>query len=539
MIRNAIRVVSLVLVASWTNAHGYQLNQHWTLTATDGNASGQGRPVTLTWGFLPDGVQTSGGGASNLINFLDNTYGMGAGGGDFTLRPWFDLFSESFGRWGELTGNTYVYEPNDDGAVMSQNNRGILGVRADLRVGGRNIDGPGGVLAFNNFPNYGDMVIDTADGGLFGSAVNDFRYFRNVLMHEHGHGMGLNHVESSDRRFLMEPFIQTNFDGPQLDDILGAQRHYGDFFERNGGNDTAAAATSLGTLVSGSTVSIGTHAATGTLVNRPETDFISIDDNSDIDYLSFDLTAASTVDLTLTPRGVTYRQGPQGGSQSIFNAAALSDLTLALFDADGTTLLQSSNVTGLGGTESISGFTLNTAGTYYARVTGAANEIQLYQLDVTATNLAQLGDFDGNGLFECADIDALVANVAAGGGTLSFDLTGDGLVNFDDVTEWLALAGDANLPSGTPYLPGDANLDGNVDGTDFGIWNANKFDAVNAWCLGDFNADGNADGSDFGIWNIHKFTSADSSLSAVPEPHGLAVLMGLAVGILGRRRRSS
>jgi hypothetical protein len=40
---------------------------------------------------------------------------------------------------------------------------------------------------------------------------------------------------------------------------------------------------------------------------------------------------------------------------------------------------------------------------------------------------------------------------------------------------WLSLAGAANLPSGNAYLPGDATLDGFVDGSDFGIWNANQF----------------------------------------------------------------
>jgi hypothetical protein len=50
-----------------------------------------------------------------------------------------------------------------------------------------------------------------------------------------------------------------------------------------------------------------------------------------------------------------------------------------------------------------------------------------------------------------------------------------------------------------------------VDGSDFGIWNANRFSLNAAWCSGDFNADGGIDGSDFGIWNSFKFQSSDSS----------------------------
>jgi hypothetical protein len=355
---------------------------------------------------------------------------------------------------------------------------------------------------------------------LFGNPTNDFRFLRDLGMHEHGHGMGLNHVVSSSRRFLMEPFIDTSFDGPQLDDILGAQRHYGDFYEKsNGGagNDTEANATSLGTIASGTTASIGTSGTLVTLIPRTAHDFISIDDNSDIDYLSFTVTEASKVDITLRPVGLTYFQGPQGGSQTQLLTSQLSDLTLALFDTDGSTQLDLQNVNGLGGTESILGFSLSTAGTYYTRITGANNNIQLYQLDVSVMSAFLAGDFNMDGLFDCADIDSLVGEVALGTHTASFDLTGDGLVDTADVTEWLSLAGDANLASGNPYLPGDANLDGSVDGSDFNIWNSNKFTAVAAWCNGDFSADGSVDGSDFNIWNSNKFTSSDG-VSVVPEP---------------------
>lgn len=55
-------------------------------------------------------------------------------------------------------------------------------------------------------------------------------------------------------------------------------------------------------------------------------------------------------------------------------------------------------------------------------------------------------------------------------------------------------------------LIGDANGDGFVDGTDFGIWNANKFTAGTNWTTGDFNCDGVTDGTDFGLWNANKFT---------------------------------
>ena len=90
-------------------------------------------------------------------------------------------------------------------------------------------------------------------------------------------------------------------------------------------------------------------------------------------------------------------------------------------------------------------------------------------------------------------------------------------------------------------LPGDANLDGYVDVSDFNIWNANKFTSDGSWGEGDFNSDGMVDVSDFNIWNSNKFTSAGwgepQSPLPVPEPSARlsALWIVLALGIVNRR----
>ncbi len=144
------------------------------------------------------------------------------------------------------------------------------------------------------------------------------------------------------------------------------------------------------------------------------------------------------------------------------------------------------------------------------------------------------GDFDVNDRFECADIDRLVRGIVLGSNKAELDLSGDGLLDGLDVVDWLARAGRANLASQASYLPGDANLDGSVDGVDFNLWNSNKFTSLPSWCGGDFNVDGLVDGSDFNVWNAYKFLSADSIVQ-VPEPALNLLLAGLVAAGVFRR----
>ena len=119
-------------------------------------------------------------------------------------------------------------------------------------------------------------------------------------------------------------------------------------------------------------------------------------------------------------------------------------------------------------------------------------------------------DFNQDDLLDCADIDALTTEIAAATNNAAFDLTGDGLVNQQDLESWLQQAGAVNLGSDRAYLLGDANLDGAVDGRDFFRWNEHKFTANSNWCDGDFNADGAVDGADFILWSDNKFASSDT-----------------------------
>ncbi len=145
----------------------------------------------------------------------------------------------AFDRWDAVSAVRFTHSPQDDGVALGSF-AGVNGVRGDHRIGGHHLDGTTSptFVAYNFFPNNADMVIDTDEVGRMGNPNNNFVLFRNTLMHEIGHGLGLNHPASSDSRFLMEGILDGTIDGPQLDDILGIHRLYGDRYEEFGGNDT-------------------------------------------------------------------------------------------------------------------------------------------------------------------------------------------------------------------------------------------------------------------------------------------------------------
>ncbi len=351
-------------IAMNTNGSRYQGTDRWTVTATDGLV-GSGNPITLTYSFVPDGTFIPdlgigvGSGNSVLFNWLNGIYG--------SPSNWQPLFAQVFARWSELIGVTYAYEPNDDGA-NTNSVPGVLGVRGDVRIGAFNLANDsinGGTLAYNNFPNDGDMIFDTDN--FFNNTANNSRRLRNVAAHEHGHGLGMLHVCPINNTKLMEPFATTAFDGPQLDDILGGQRRYGDKFEPQ--SDDPANPPALG--------SYGVGEFFG-LQN------VSIDDDSDIDVYKFTLTEPAEVQITVAPDAGAYSQGPQVGActtGSFTDYNAIHDLQIFLLNTSFIPL-GSANATGIGGSEQLNVQVLQ-PGDYLIQVFGStANNIQRYQMGV-------------------------------------------------------------------------------------------------------------------------------------------------------------
>lgn len=374
-------------------------------TSSSSGSSTLGAPATLTWSVVPDNTQMPTGlgepiSNSSLIEFLDGVHHAGdsPGGSDLTQRAWWQLMNSAFERWDAVSGLTFNYESNDDGQKLGTSS-GALGARGDIRIGGHPIDGQTSptFLAYSFFPNNADLVIDTDEINRWSNSSDDYLLFRNMLMHEIGHGIGLNHVESFDVNpdqekfqfgtFLMEPILSSAYQGPQYDDILGAHRLYGDRYEEGSGNNTSNTATVLGPVSFEQSISIGTDAG-DTYVDFDDVDFVSIDDNSDVDYFRFTLESPRRISIYLTPMGPTYPEGPQNsgnsGSQLTLDGSAQNDLSLSLIAPDGFSPLVTVDETTWGMSEVIEDFYLPLSGDYFIRVGGSSDAAQFFQLDVYA-----------------------------------------------------------------------------------------------------------------------------------------------------------
>src|SRR5262249_28794844 len=153
----------------------YQLTSRWS--------GATGSPRALTWSFAPDGINIPGGvgepaSANNLFATLDSKFATQGG-----RATWVNRFVQCLARWSQLCGISYTRitvggNDWDDGAIWGT--AGAAGARGDIRIAMHVIDGANNVLAYNQFPSNGDMVIDSSENWGNGSLPsNQNRFLRN------------------------------------------------------------------------------------------------------------------------------------------------------------------------------------------------------------------------------------------------------------------------------------------------------------------------------------------------------------------------
>jgi len=290
--------------------NGYAITGRWSRTVA-GTTGSAGDPVTLTYSFIPDGsIQTRDGVVENTLHAtLDARFG--------SRGAWRAVFKRMFDDWSAKAGLRFIEEPNDDRALWPDT-AGAAGVRGDIRILCSVQDGPSGLLAYAYFPNSGEIVLDSEEN--WADAAGNYRLMRNTLTHELGHAIGLGHVYPLDESKLMEPYINTGFDGPQDDDVRGAERNYGDAYESD---DDSGVARDLGTFVPGYwRADASLHSA------------------GDEDWITFLASAGQDVSVQVTPLGSAYPIGESASSTSNVDTRTTLPLRAELLAGDATTVLR-------------------------------------------------------------------------------------------------------------------------------------------------------------------------------------------------------
>lgn len=353
----------------------YQLANRWT--------GGQGTNIVLTWSLVPDGLSIPGAfeptAPSNLFARMNQLHAN-------NQALWISKIQACFDRWEALCGIDFQRVTAagvdwDDGAAWGQ--AGNDTTRGDIRISAHPLDGGFGVLAYAQYPNNGDIVMDSQEN--WGSGQPSSLFFRNTLMHETGHSIGIAHVCPTNNTKLMEPALSTSFDGPRHDDIRAAQRHYGD---DNEADDAFGTAFDVGTL-SGTPVALGA-VPSPTIAN---TSILSLDVNGEQDWYKFTITGSANLSVTLTPVGQSYSNASQNqftgacNSSSTINSLTMANLGFEVRSgATGATILTTVNAQASGVAETLSNFNLATAGTYFVRVfeSDSPAEAQLYNITFDA-----------------------------------------------------------------------------------------------------------------------------------------------------------
>ncbi len=303
--------------------------------------------------------------------------------------------------------------------------------------------------------DYGEIVLDSSEDWSQLSS-GSLRFLTNCIAREIGTAVGLGPACPITSSKLMEPVLPptTGFVGPQLDDVRAAHRLYGDTSSINTG----------GTLDENGTRGTAfpfdeTQLQTQVFLQR-----LSLDTNSENDYYAFTLPeGGGEVSFTASPilfppfDNGSYLDGNFVGGVCdagvVIDTFSLQDLQIEIQDAAGIPIpLASINDNGLGAAESIVGFDIPGAGTYFLVVSqaGGGDAVQMYSL------LAEVrtGLSPSNRIIHMDQILPEI-NFQALAVRGDVDATGDGIVI-------------GNIEGGLPWLDHAAFIGGNMQNVVWG-----------------------------------------------------------------------
>ena len=136
-------------------------------------------------------------------------------------------------------------------------------------------------------------------------------------------------------------------------------------------------------------------------------------------------------------------------------------------------------------------------------------------------------DFNGDAETDADDLGILYAGIQDSWNAPALDLSGDMILNSEDVAAW---ASEVGVPLG------DTDFNGVVEFTDFLSLSAN-FGLAGGWGEGDFDADGFVEFPDFLILSANFGTASEAT--AVPEPNSRSLVLCVGWLLLVPLRKTS
>ncbi len=154
---------------------------------------------------------------------------------------------------------------------------------------------------------------------------------------------------------------------------------------------------------------------------------------------------------------------------------------------------------------------------------GDSGEVTFALIDNDRNAAPSMLDLNHDGILDVLDTDAIAGEVVARRNDPAFDLSGDGVVDKADLSQWLSQAATHNGFS-RAYLAGDSNLDGRVDSADLNALALNWRKSVPGWSAGDFTTDGLVDSADLNALALNWRNSiAAAAANDAPGPRQVSL----------------